>query len=71
MRLPLDARRQVLVFLGAYLLYGMSRWVAVGDVGVATDNVVIGAGLVLIGEEGARIGAATSVGVRDRRTVRR
>ena len=38
LRISSDARRQVLVFLGAYLLYSMSRWVAVGDLAVATDN---------------------------------
>ena len=36
--LPSGGRRELLVFLGAYLLYSMSRWVAVGDLGVATDN---------------------------------
>jgi membrane-associated phospholipid phosphatase len=36
--ISIDGRRQVLVFLGAYVLYSMSRWVAVGDLGVATDH---------------------------------
>ena len=30
--------RELTVFLGAYLLYSLGRFVAVGDVGVATDN---------------------------------
>ena len=36
MRIALDARRQLLLFLGAYLVYGMSRWIAVGDVSVVS-----------------------------------
>lgn len=30
--------RELTLFLGAYLLYSLGRFVAVGDVGVATDN---------------------------------
>jgi hypothetical protein len=29
---------QVWLFLGAYLLYGMSRWIAIGDLPTATDH---------------------------------
>ena len=38
MRISTVARSQVLLFVGAYVLYGLSRWVAVGDLSVATDH---------------------------------
>ena len=36
--LSLIGRRELFLFLGAYLLYSTSRYVSVGDVGTATDH---------------------------------
>src|SRR3954451_11209242 len=36
--LSLVGRRELFLFLGAYLLYSTSRYVSVGDVGTATDH---------------------------------
>jgi membrane-associated phospholipid phosphatase len=36
--LSLVGRRELFLFLGAYLLYSMSRYVSVGDVSTATDH---------------------------------